>query len=103
MSDDSPSPPSGTIQTRALEDGNIEIKLWGNNKEVAVLSCSPQQVNEFVIAILNAAHGAFSLAEKTPDTNLRPIQIPGIVPITQWMIGQTKVPGQNAVPCRSAM
>jgi hypothetical protein len=97
MSDDSPSPPSGTIQTRALEDGNIEIKLWGNNKEVAVLSCSPQQVNEFVIAILNAAHGAFSLAEKTPDTNLRPIQIPGIVPITQWMIGQTKVPGQNAV------
>jgi hypothetical protein len=97
MSDVSPSPPSGTIQTRPLEDGNIEIKLWGNGKEVAVLTCSPQQVNEFVIAILNAAHGAFSLAEKAPDTNLRPIKVPGTVPITQWMIGRTNVQGQNAV------
>jgi hypothetical protein len=92
-----PSLPPGIIQTRPLEDGNIEIKLSGNGNEVAVFICSPKQANEFVTAILNAAHGAFVLADKTPDITLGPIQISGTVPITRWMIGRTNVPGQNAV------
>ncbi|MEH2569004.1 hypothetical protein [Bradyrhizobium sp. AZCC 2289] len=97
MTGDASSPPTGNIQTRPLENGNIEVKLSDGSKEIAVLTCTPQQLNEFVIGVLNAAHGAFVLAEKTPDENLGKINLPGIVPITQWNIGRTNVQGQNAI------
>jgi hypothetical protein len=96
MADDG-APLTGTLQTKSLDNGDVEIKFIHDGKEAAVAVCSPEQVSDLVAHLLRASHAAFVLAEKAADSSLGRIQFSGAIPVTQWTFGHTETHGQRAV------